>query len=835
MVEAIQPSGNRTRVGLHVQNAHVKALLAMLDEHAKTFLTQDSAQEKICRIYFVDADVISVFVDGKTSYPLSTWASLLSLGARVDRGTKVDPSAESLANSVGQACARYLFGPFRRNAEIQRNRLFITREHEREFKSIIHSILKTEASLKHWPQVLMGHYLNIANAKTDDKTATSSVETIVDVLEKEGDAEGRAYTLLRDVTTPLGSHLFTPPADTGMRAFLWSHSGAEYQNMLAVARERVWRAFEKSLLKREPHLQNLLELKRFVFDEHDIIEGANKSVGFFRQRVRQWAENGGLSAQLLSRLDVDAQAKIAAREAADLSSIAQIESLGQWLNAYRPLPQVASGACWETVLISGSDKLADLHKILKESSKLTNSRLVHPLCLMRHVDMWDPAGTKRLGHAEYLDEPHEFALSLLLGAPDKSLSAENLPDFLESLEHQLKVVIAREAEYRDQGLKTLRAMLEAGGFNRDEYLEAVRDMLTRRFVRTYQRLAELFPLMQTELPASSLPALDLPSSDSAMRYLKEVRDALEANDHSQVQIQNLDNSLKEDTTGYSALLSASIGYMARGKAWVPAAQTMVATAVLLAKGRGENQQRYPEGNEALYIEAFLLRMTLNTTDDLDRYSKKHEDIIDEARKTLKEWARVDDRAQITLCEGKAQAVVRVDWIDFRYRLEGFAGKCFKPLCLMISSREPEIDLGVLAMLSKSGLALHFEGAPKASTWEFWPDVHQPSNWFCGIQTGMSLLQLWLCWRQALAARNSDEVSEFKAFETELSSVVNGWYPHRRSLGKLLPLLAVIYHKATGRASDWASERVDNRVFDVSFAAIDSVRLAWLKSIFDGLK
>jgi hypothetical protein len=59
------------------------------------------------RLYFIDSDVLSVYINGRVRDPISQWASLFSLeGAGNDRFVPA-PEAEALTQSIGQSITRF--------------------------------------------------------------------------------------------------------------------------------------------------------------------------------------------------------------------------------------------------------------------------------------------------------------------------------------------------------------------------------------------------------------------------------------------------------------------------------------------------------------------------------------------------------------------------------------------------------------------------------------------------------------------------------------------------------------------------------------------------------
>ena len=824
-------------IPLEIERRHVKALIDLLDRQAEQFLSEDSASGDKWRLYFVDADVLATFVDGNARDPINDWSSLLSLidePGRRDR--QVSQAAASLANVLGQAVVRYLFGAFRKSAEIQRRRIYITAEHEREFKAIVHALLHRQAQVESgWLDRLRDSYIDLAKRNGHADHGNRSAREIVELLEMHanGGAEDRAFTLLRDAITPLAAHILSPPS-TGSRPVLFTTSDPSYRRLVIESRRTVWTAFSQSLLRNVKGIEDFLLLKQVVF-EADVGSGDGETdlprpFSYYRTRATQWLATRDAPASLHSRRDIESQIAIAARQGSDLAAIARINAIGQWLNERHP---DASGTNWEPVLISGSGMLPSLLEHWPESSKPASIRHMHPLALLRRVDLWDPAGTRRLRDEDYLDQPHEFALSLIFrnSAGSADAATENVEAFTLSLRAQLDLVVAREAEVGDRGLARLRRMLETSdAFDRKAYQEAVRDLVTTRFVQTYRHLTELFPGISHQLPASSLPTLDLPHSKSAMSFMASVRETMIRKRALTLAPEELDDSIKQDPTGYSALLASAIGYMARGSSWLPAAQTMSATAVLLAKGRGDT--RYPEGNEALYLEAFLQRMTLRLSDDVEKFRRTHVEMIGEAQRTLHHWAAIEEDIASEYVGANSKTPSRLAWIDYRYRLEANAREVFVPMHEVLRGKSTDLDWGQLSEIAQASLRLHREGVVLIGSIESWDRLMRPSIWFCGIQAGMSLLQLWLCWRQVKAAEEASACAEaLEDFEADLEPIVSGWWAPKDELGKLLPLLAAIYARDTDRARIWRQFRVDDRQFNVSFAAIDRERFGWLRDLW----
>jgi hypothetical protein len=114
---------------------HVNALLEKLHrEHETVALSNESVN----RLFFVDSDVLSVYINGKCTNHASSWPSLFALLPRQpseDAITeeKIAIEAKAVNNGIARAVTRYLFGPFRDSRQIQGRQLWLMPEQQREF------------------------------------------------------------------------------------------------------------------------------------------------------------------------------------------------------------------------------------------------------------------------------------------------------------------------------------------------------------------------------------------------------------------------------------------------------------------------------------------------------------------------------------------------------------------------------------------------------------------------------------------------------------------------------------------------------------------------------
>lgn len=807
---------------LRIETQHVNSLLKLLENYAEEHLSE-VANHRDWRLFFADADLLSAYIDGFCKNPLKSWESLLSLENKNLNG-HADKISTNLANVTGQAIGRYIFDSFLDYAKLQRNRIYITPEHEREFKSIIYAVLTRSVvdNEQDWLGSLSDDYITLSESGGDPDRALAAAQSIVKTLESNvgvGKIE-RAYSLLRRSITLLSTNIISSSSND-FDSILFSATNPQYMAYVDMSRKSAWSSFESDLKGRIGNIEEIFSLKKYIFDLHDAVHGAQRPYGYFLASIKHWMESGKSPQKLQGRSDLEQQIKIAVREAADLSACARTNGMGLWLNHVQPPP---TGQQWKVIFLSGSRLL---QRVVEHwDSRITPCILsvVHPLAMLRHVDLWDPDGAKRLNDAGYTDESHEFALFRILGVTNYGPSNhEELDLFATSLQKQLEIVVAREAYFHDRGLKQLRDRLSNRlAFNANDFSEEVRNLITQRFAQTYECLAELFPGEKTLLPANSLPTLDLSSSPAAASFLSHVRSILiNNNKKTSIEFKDLEKSLREDRTGYSALLALATGYMAKGKQWIPAAQTMAATAALLAKGRHDGDL-HPEGNEALYLEAFLLRMNQKSDCDLNKFSEKHRRIINESRKTLSLWRERFPESAEEPIEKSSPHPTRGVWIDFRYKLENNARDVFCALIRRINNID--FNLKEISGIAKDSFDLYKYGDDISKS------ISQENLiWFAKIQAGLSVLQAWLLWHESSVDVKNRGV-DLDIFEELMEPFMLDLYPERYNLGELLPALVYIYSKKTGRARKWNTKRSfekSNKALEIRFAGIDEDRMKWL--------
>lgn len=807
---------------IKIDAGHIEVLLKKLDEYSERYL-DGSYRENKKFLYFTDTDILVEYILGFCSNPIKSWSSLLSL-RREDRLEKSNESAKKIANKIGKVVSRYLFGDFGRDLDLQRGRIYITPEHDRELKSIIRAILLNVNSVDFsMVSGLRDDYLNLADRGLIVGDAEKSTDSIVAFLDKyvEIGNVGRAYSLLRNSTSVLSTNIIYSREES-IGSILFSSVDDTYVGYVDKSRDAAWDSFERGL---RPQLGKdggeLLDLKRFAFNIHADASAATKSFAYFDQEIREWLESDKYLRKMLHSPDLSRQIAIAVRQAADLSACARINGMGLWLNKIKPIP---SDGCWEMVFLSGSQRWAEVVRDWNHNIISCAISVVNPLSMLRHPDLWDPAGAKNLNDAPYAEKHHVFALfNIFRAAEDKS---RTLVHFLDSFQKQLNLVIVRDAPEHDSGLsKLMKSLVEGGGFNPEVFHENVRKLIVLRFAQTYDCLVELFPGEKTPLPANSLPVLDLPNSETASRFVRDVRLYLSGEKKKMLGFKELERASVEDPTGYSTLLALAIGYMARGKQWVPAAQTMAATAAFFAKGRELVADNYPEGNEALYLEAFLLRMSQGVGMDAKEFRDRHESIMKAAASTLDNWSEKFETQSFSPVTSVKRAV-RV-----RYRLEDNARDVFCALIDRLSS-SGIVEIDSIARIAESSLQLYSEVRAGEQPGENARQKYSSATQFNLIQAGLSVMQAWLLWRESEIKLGADSLSDrLRDFEIRLAEVVRNIYPDRQLFGKLIPCLAYIFEKHTKLTGMWigreAFDQAD-KVIGIRFAGIDEARMKWLK-------
>lgn len=685
---------------------HIQHFLDLLDEHRKAFFEQPP-ELRPQRLYFVDSDVLSVYINGKVRSSVSGWASLFSLDGQEHGHFVAAPEAEGLSQAVGQAVTRFLFGQFNIQLSAQQRRYYLTAEHERELRGIVSSILHHAKSLDEvWQDRLQAEYLKFCGEALKPEDAQKSAEKIMYSLVEQSPLGRvpRAYAIDRDFTSRLSSNLIRPPVSDGA-SFIFSEDEERYTEILTRLKKVFFEVYLQDLGRRHAGAERYFPIKRKVFGMH----GADIPLKRYVDAVcgdeifrAQW-----------SREELEAKTLIAAREANDVVSLARLAALSDYLNNRHSMQ---GGRQWEACLISGSSKLRDLLSALDgtEWKNLIQNRvrLVHPLCFLRHPELYDPDGVnalERRGEGEFQDQ--EYALTQIFGNAGeerRDVGHGDTREFVQSLTRTLHGIVAREARKNDRSLRSFWGGLELdAAYNQDALMANVRSYIAYRFTDTLFKLTELVPGEKDTLRHVSVPTLDLRQSSAALTLLKAIRDSVgddkrEKNDslfsrffnrpHKLSQSEaslpkdEFKKVLSDDPTGYSAMLCAAMVYIVRGKSGLQFSRVMTSTAVMFALG-SRDEYSYPQGNEALYLRAFLSRIMFDPSnvsglrggDEGPSYQLDH--WLDTQINTLGMARSALDRWRVTEHLGADEPVLnleknRYELMRFRYDIEELASRFF---------------------------------------------------------------------------------------------------------------------------------------------------------------
>lgn len=869
-----------------LESRHIDGLLSKLDQHRNAFFDPPPDQRPQ-RLWFVDSDVISTYINGTLRDRENGWASLFSIdagGHSHDAGGERATEADELTDAIAQAVGRFIFGQFNQQLQAQQGRYYLTPEHERELKAIVLAVLHEAASPSaEWQNRLQAEYLRLCNNEVSAAEALSAAEIIVSALDDQS-AVGRvprAYAIHRDYTVVLSTNIVRASrADS--RSFVFSADDPGYTGRFSRFKDLFFDIFLTDLKERHRGIDPYLEIKRIVHSMHtpDLP---------LRRYVEHVKRHGGGSLDL-SPKQREEQAVIAVLDCNDVASLARMAALAGYLSADHKLSDQRG---WEVCLISGSPMLHSLRDALGRSLHSTEVgpvRIVHPLCFLRDPLLYDPKGVKCFPDFASGESPNqEYALSRIFGAETPPMpAAENRDptEFVRSLTRTLYGVIAREAEENDRSLGAFWRVVKLDErFNRGALQDSVRHFIAYRFTDTFVKLTELSPAPSPRLSPVSMPALDLQHSPAALLLVEGIRLSVATPEpptsvwqriwgrsapkfevQQQFGGEKFERTLEEDSTGYSAMLCAAIGYISRGAGWVNAAQTMTSTAVMLAAGR-QHISDYPQGNEALYLRTFLSRVTFDprekrpggaTTeprmlvDTIAIWLRHQMGTLSGAFEAAGQWSKWNrEAAEDTTPIGQT----RYELIVFRYEVEKTASEVFGLLWSILLLDDEERSNAKVDM--NQATVLFARICDLLAQWMRCRDKGQVNG--IGIQSPALMahyykmaafiesqlwaasLQCWLCVRFRPAGRQVQQrVGLDSALEERIASseaILSKHFASYRGKesddsGHVVKLTAETFAVAKMNARKGECN-MDARLFDkVHFCAIDELRFPFFKGCWD---
>ena len=431
--------------------AHALALLKRLQRNA-----DDVPSAETCRLYFVDVDVLSAYINGGNGDMLSAWSSLFSLTPDVKpkNEAEVDPFARSMADATARSVSGFLMGRFREGRSLQSARLWLTPEHLRELDSMIHAILReVHEELVEWQDAVLANYQAIPASLDDPAGREDALQRFHEIFKslRSNSVAGkiaRAYDVRRRMTSVLSqAPVFTPPelkpafmlrADTS--AF---ERRAKEIASLALSELKVQLKSKQRDESFWPAIERALEI---AFDTHR----PNLKIADYERRAQDDATLKVLVPRT-SREPKDwiAQAvRIAAIQVSDMFALGRLVTLGEVLSRDHPLPKPYE---WRVCLISGASMLEFLLRRLKTQQLGMNVEFVHPLSVMRFdefVRPQDVADEAAIGTPSDAlgDTPGEEYALAARGKPEDAKETLKADEFFKSLDALLSKLSDRSCK-----------------------------------------------------------------------------------------------------------------------------------------------------------------------------------------------------------------------------------------------------------------------------------------------------------------------------------------------------------------------------------------------------
>lgn len=662
---------------------------------------QVAKDEDIRRIYFVDVDVLSTYIDSKNGDILSAWSSLFSLtpASKPLRGDPIDESSRELADATARAVSGFLMGPFRQGLRTQSGRFWLTPEHEQELDSMIHAVIEGgHEPIAQWHETLAKLYLSLPEADPGEDALTMRLREIFTQLREAASAGlgkvTRAYGVKRQFTVNADRAAVFPPTDLG-RAFALSTDSSEFKRRLAT----LARASLDALMDYVGRHQRNTDLMPAIRHLHDLAYGFH-SENLSNQEITARALRDVKLRSMLRADDAIAErwirtsTRIAAAEVADAYALARIVALSEHLNEKHPLREPFQ---WRICLLSGASHPVRMLDGLKSSPDSPGKfvDIVHPLSVMRFDEFLSPRHRPQEQSESMQMLGQEYALGVLR---DPKTMGEHIDAdrFLSSLTQLLTQASAAFAHFDDRSLKQLRYKIQAT----EDYpriVRAIGSAVSSRFIDTYVQLNAVSQPEKGKLPAINLPWLSMPhpsyDSSPAEEWIEllhaDVRGSYSGKS-SRAAPFDVQKLLKSDDTGYSATVCAALGYLAMGKQSLSLAENAANTAArnaLIGSEASVSDAYVPEGNEALYLSAFISRMRVKP-DPMHRRSAfewrdAHIALMEKARQRLKQWEQ--NQPAITKRSVPSSDCTLADLVHWRYDIENAARDVF---CLLIDGFAP---------------------------------------------------------------------------------------------------------------------------------------------------
>lgn len=735
------------------------------------------ASPEFLRLFFVDVDVLSTYINGESTNVISEWSSLFSLLPREQRPSlaqEVATRAVELANASARAISGYLLGPFRRQAEAQRHQLWLTPEHRRELVALLHAVMRqAQPAVGEWHDRILAAYSKLSDSwdssgQFDRQFAIDRLEELAPLLAQsvQSGKVARAYEVSKRYTNTILSAPVFPPSDLA-RPFMLKADGdafeREVRKVAQLALESVMERIESQQRNRLfiPALRRSLEL---IFDRHSPTLTMRQAViGALGDPELEAHLNGHLQGEI--KLWIEHSARIAFVQVADCFAVSRLAVLADRLNKEHPLPNSVD---WRVTLISGAPKLEAMLNHLKGQGYGASLEVLHPLSVMRFDGFLRPrAKTSN-------DDPEtsgpDYALSALAN-PAGSIEDLDSEKFFTSLHELLERATTAYSYHDDAGLAAIKKQLERNA-DHPAMLRAIGNVVSSSYYQMCQQVIHLAP-KQKGLPMVSLPWVSLPLPHLARSQADQFTASLHEKQSPDMDL--LSEVSNEEPTGYCLGVGIALAYIAMGKEHLQAAATAANTAFRIAQltlsvdaKLGGSESYVPEGNEALYLSAFVSRMRVLPTLEHRRgayeWRNTHRENLDLARKRLAAWRAANGE----LAERKESdtGMQSIQMVGLRYQVEDASREVFCRLIEMLvpSTSEQGVHLDAGRLWVWSGEKLVDALASACSHLNPTIVKHSRQLQFVASQLAVSCVQLLIVFKvehelsqSANGSVNADEV------------------------------------------------------------------------------
>lgn len=840
-----------TAAGKGFSSVHIERLREKLGEWGDPS-TSTEGKEAFIDLWFVDADVLSTYINSTVRDYFSDWPSLFALGPPEDapkRGAQISEDAKELIDSIAIAVSYFLFGRFRETLAVQSRRFLLTPEHDRELDAMAIAVsFEAQRNAPDLMSKLTAHYTALAKAES---VADSSdhISQIFSLLRGGSPTSkvSRALDLRQRLLDTMQDTAFFPSNEPGA-AFSFRFTGNNLEARVIELAQEAFEIFLDSLIKRHPAVKRYAFVKRAVFVFHAPNRRLREYVDeVLLQARKRLAGDNSISRQRSDEFDERTlinHARIAARQVSDVYAIARLVALAELLNQNHPI----GVRKWRVKLLTGSNMQRELREQwLQRNATVGLVRIIHPLSTMGIDGFAQPEveGSDQDASMQR-EESGGYALRTL---KQKSPGEIDVETFLRDFRGFLSSAAVSCAPARERWMRNLRIKL--GGLDqhsRGIYLKGMRDAISRDFVSTFDGLNKSLPNAKGQLPSVSLPALALPLEASdpspAQLFVMQLHGesgktrmslgSLRRPSSKRRSIPLVSKLIKSDRSGYSALLCIGLGYLAQGQDSLRLAEAVANTAVAFVStsvgGDGE-EDSYPEGNEALYFAAFVSRMQVSGSATMRSQANdwllRHRTLLNRALAILERW-KISDIGRRPVATPKWSQRSRAtlgQLVHLRYEAECLAADAFGHLIDRLEIADPKLVVKspIECMVVAKGLAMRWD---ELNNLDLQPQ-YRADVAFVGAQLVAAIIQAWLCVLADSAATPNEELDRnVKFHESWISEWINSKTFRNAAPGSMLVrvLIEIFNLRTRGVRPQRAQMReAERQLNQMQFAALDELR------------